>query len=304
MDTNYLQTDDNNHSDIPNSISRSKYNLEDAEIFTRKICVDLAQDSKEFNINSEEIYTKIINYCNNNGRLLYSTITQYIFEISLKDNELTGNMITNISNLLDSHNDKNIVRLWDHINLAVCQTKSLKETDEEFNKKFQKRSPEILESMDKKCSENQTQLISLVAIFTALSFLVFGDLTALQSIFSNINETCLSKVIILALLWGISTFNTIALFIYFICKVSEKGFMRKGEDKTTYFQKYPIVVIGNYILCSLLVCSLWYYFYFHILCKPINIGWPFYIGIGIIIAFISLIGMLVFVFKSKKNSKK
>lgn len=300
MDTNYFLTDDGSHSNKP----KSKYNLESAEAFTRNICASLAKDSQEFNSKAEETYEQIIEYCNNNGRLLYSTITQYIYEISSKGNELTGNMITNASNLLNSHNDKNIFRLFDHINLAVCQTKSLKETDEEFDKKFQKRSPEILENMDKKCSENQTQLISLVAIFTALSFLVFGDLTALQSIFSNINNACLSKIIILALLWGICTFNTIALFIYFICKVSEKGFMRKGEDKVTYFEKYPIVVVGNYILCSLLACSLWYYFYVYVLNESIDIKCSFYVGFTVILTLVLLVGIFVFVYKPKSRSDK
>ena len=303
MDTNYFLTDDVSHSDMP----KSKYNLENAEAFTRKICASLVKDSQEFNDTADTVYNDISTYCNNNGRLLYSTITQFIYEISLKDNEhneLTGNMTTNVSNLLNSHNDKNIVRLWDHINLAVCQTKSLKETDEDFDKKFQKRSPEILEKMDKKCSENQTQLISLVAIFTALSFLVFGDLTALQSIFSNINNACLSKIIILALLWGICTFNTITLFIYFICKVSGKGFICKDEDKVTYFEKYPIVVIGNYILCSLLACSLWYYFYVYVLNKSIDIKGSFYIGFTVILTLVLLVGIFIFVYKPKSRSEK
>ncbi len=281
-----------------------------SELSMIKICECLSKPNDKFN--TAEMNNLLEKHCLEHERLTYSSISKYIFN-NLQCKET---ILSNADKLYSDESireRKIIIKLWDHVNLVVHQIDNLQISNEQFHEKFTSEIPVITDKVNEKLESTNSQLISLVAIFTALSFLVFGNLTSLESIFSNINSACLSKVIILALMWGLYTFNTLVLFIYFVCKVSEKGFMKKEKYRLTYFQKYPIIVIGNYIICSLLTCSSWYYLCVYIIsknklvniiCKDEleNITRIFYMGLVILLIIIVAFGLILFCKKKHGNS--
>lgn len=58
----------------------------------------------------------------------------------------------------------------------------LKQTDEEYDEKFKARISSFKEDMSK---DMNARMITMVAIFTALAFLIFGSISSLDGIFEN-----------------------------------------------------------------------------------------------------------------------
>lgn len=202
-------------------------------------------------------------------RFLYSIVSDFIFKLQ---NDQRPIYLANVELLLLNCPDKSresILKLYDHANLAVNQLSSLKQSDEEFNSKFgdlfsDKINPKI-DDIEKSLrgeakiqieSESKgifNQLISIVSIFTAIAFVVFGGISFLENIFVNINKVSLLKLCIVGSIWGLCILNLIALFMYFIFKLvksNENGFIR--NDK--------VIRTGNILLfCILIISSILYF---------------------------------------------
>lgn len=58
----------------------------------------------------------------------------------------------------------------------------LKQTDEEYDEKFKARISSFKEDMSK---DMNARMITMVGIFTALAFLIFGSISSLDGIFEN-----------------------------------------------------------------------------------------------------------------------
>ena len=86
-----------------------------------------------------------------------------------------------------------------------------------------------------------TQLVSLVAIFTALSFVIFGSINILDNLLNNIKLLPLLKLIFIGNLWMLCMINIFSFFAKIIFKFIEK------EWTLTKF-----VIIGNMILLIIL----------------------------------------------------
>ena len=140
-------------------------------------------------------------------RILYSPISNIIYSAyeNSQEEELLGTLMSNLDALVSYTQDpkviaerkmalrerrnkrivddtqKAILKIWDHVNLANQQYKVLKQTDDEYNEKFNRRISDYKEEMTK---EMNAQLLTMVSIFTALAFLIFGGITSLGNIFS------------------------------------------------------------------------------------------------------------------------
>lgn len=132
----------------------------------------------------------------------------------------------------------------------------LKQSDAEYDEKFQKRIASYKEEMSK---EMNTQLITMVGIFTALAFLIFGSISSLDGIFENVSLP-LFKVISIGLVWGLCVSNMIFVFLYCIGKMTKLNFKANQSSKASIFQRYPIVWWTNFLLMSLLILSAWGWF--------------------------------------------
>ena len=64
--------------------------------------------------------------------------------------------------------------------------------------------------------EMNEQLITLVSIFTALAFLLFGGISSLDNIFSGIDKTSILKLLMIGCIWGICLVNLIFVFLLFL----------------------------------------------------------------------------------------
>ena len=247
-----------------------------------EICDLLFTDSSQFDeINA---FNMIFRYIKCYHRLLYSQISNIVYayyndQTTEEATNALGTMISNIEKIVAytgtqeyeaqkskvnkpqekkiyEDTEKVLIKMWDHVNLAQTQYSGLKQTDEEYRKKFDNSIEPFKENLVK---DMNAQLLTMVSIFTALAFLVFGGISSLGSIFSN-HEIPLLKVIIVGSVWGLCILNLIFVFLFCVGKMTGLNFKSNSEPDTNIVQKYPIVWWSDLIILTILAGSLWAYY--------------------------------------------
>lgn len=269
----------NNKGTAQHELNQDIYSEMSSQMFN--ICEQLSGKwSNDVDKKSENVVRDLEEYLKKHERILYSSISNYIFGLYGDDlseefgDEKIGNMQTNITSVfqyaygdkfksfINSKTEKEkrllkkipaiTLKLLDHINLACQQCSSLKQTDEEYKEKFDKS---IVPFKDKLQKEMNAQLLTLVGIFTALSFLLFGGISSLENIFAGIQTTSILKLIILGCIWGLCLVNLIFVFLFCVAKMTNLPFASTNKDGTTIFKKYPIFWWTNYILVSIFIIA-------------------------------------------------
>lgn len=281
---------------------------EEMESSIRDLCIQLS--SYTFDLSDVEKYEKIIEiivrYVRKHERLMYSVISNYVFVA----NDNIDNMVNNIDIILDysystrfssdmigkfeleeaeiEKSRRIILKINDHIHLAVQQLHNLRISDEEYAKRFEEQMQPVT---NKLVQDMNAQLISLVGIFTAIAFIIFGGISEFNNIFSGLNDTSLLKLLMVGSVWGICLINLVYVFLFCIGKMTGLNFRSVQKSaEATVFQKYPIVWWSNLIVISILIVSTWLYFIMYrtnAVVELLNLSTQWIVGIsGVIIAII------------------
>ena len=270
---NISKTTTNGFQDNPNDAVQEKVDaivkvfnllLEDPDSFDEKIA-----------------FNALHKYIEKYERILYSPLSNIIYNVNNnKDSEvIMGNISTNMDKLvaytvssefttrrnqtkkpesikLLQDTKKAILKIWDHINLAQQQYSVLKQSDEEYQQKFNGLISSYKEDMTKDMSN---QLLTMVSIFTALAFLVFGGISSLDNIFSAHGIPML-KLMCIGTVWGLCILNLIFVFLFCVGKMTKLNFKSTDDPNVSIFQKYPVVWWTDLILVALLIICLWAYY--------------------------------------------
>lgn len=217
------------------------------------------------------------NFSKKHKKLLYSKISSRI--ISCEDNNLIENLTNNISDIIESIKSKEkevktkdsfisvekdcytlFLKFYDHCNLAMTQRAVYLKTESEFKKiatqtesdvknaleEAKREINEQVEQSEQKLNDAEktitTQLVTLVSIFTALSFVIFGGISVLDNLLQNVKTLPVIKTLFIGILWLICMANLFILFTKFICIIINKK-----------FKWVLVVVILNCILIAILV---------------------------------------------------
>ncbi len=189
-------------------------------------------------------------------RFLYSEISNFIYNIEDAERKNLLQNIEKILSLCNKDDFRTILKLYDHVNLAINQL-SLKQGRKEFQEQFkehfdQEISPvweqtkQEIQSASKSIS---SQLISMVSIFTAIAFVVFGGISSLENIFTNINEASILKLCILGSIWGLCLLGLISLFMRFVLILAK-------PDHGDTIQNDRVTILVARILIYTLIISL------------------------------------------------
>lgn len=238
-----------------------------------EICKMLSEETKSFK--AEDFFARINKYVVNNERLLYTHITNYIFLLSeeqfgiLQSNldsviqymgtmEMNGNAPENEdADAERERTQKTIIKIWDHVNLARKQYILFCHKDEDYEKIVDEK----MEMAEAKISkEMNIQLISLVAIFTALSFLVFGGISSLDNIFSGVQDIPIIKLLIIGCIWCFCIMNLIFTFMFFVAKITKLSVRSTDDVNANIIKEYPLVWWSNYVIISVLCLGCWLFF--------------------------------------------
>lgn len=226
---------------------------------SRALCEDLNSRSFE----KDAWIEKIKNFASNpTNRLIYSVISHFIFELD-QDDHLLSNIKEVVKETLsapegeyDLTTKKMIVKLYDHINLAIRQKSLFKQDEQELRDRIKNIvKPEIEEKSSTLTKEITTQLVSLIAIFTALSFIVFGGISSLDSIFQSLQCVMVKKntvlpTLIVAVAWAFCLMNLLFGFMYFVLRIAKSP---TKEETKNIVQRYPAVFLCDMVLLFLLI---------------------------------------------------
>lgn len=239
--------------------------IEDMGTQVDKLCELLSLTSANYDVRNA--FNAIKAYTKEYDRLLYANISNFIFTnytekkittiqsnlISISDYVLSKefeNRITQTNNRnekdLIKQSRKIVLKLYDHVNLANRQYIELKQTDEEYSSRFKENFERDKQELTKEMS---SQLITLVGIFTALAFLIFGGISSLDNIFENIDKIPILKLIIICCVWSLGIVNLVYTFMFCVGKITRLG-----------FNSNKIVKWSNFVLISILVISFWFYY--------------------------------------------
>lgn len=228
----------------------------------------------------EEIYGKLLNkrfdfkkwidsfsaFSAKHERILYSILSGMIL------NEKKENHISNLELNLDVINSKitksdstttDFVKVsedtyklyykfFDHCSLAIAQRRIYNQSDDMSKERTEKIvKQQMQEAIDKRVLEYEKnitgQLIGLISIFTALSFVIFGGINVLESLVDNISKAPEGKLLFLADIWFICMFNVLFVFVKFIAALTSK----KIERLWIYFTIINLVLI----ILLVIICS-------------------------------------------------
>lgn len=224
----------------------------------------------------EKPLEKLKEYIDKYDRLLYTVLSDKIYESFSEIEEKEDLILRNIDILLElcakdivscPHSRKNrelrkrerarkiVLKFKDHTNLAIRQYRSLKQTDEEYIEKFNRQIGSFKENVMK---EITSQLITLVGIFTAIAFILFGGINSFNNIFSIIKETSTLKLIIISCLWIIGMSDIVFIFLLGISKMTNLDIGNKSSDNL--LDKYIWIFWFNAIFFTVFLSCMWIQF--------------------------------------------
>ena len=179
-------------------------------------------------------------------RFLYSQISSEILRETSEDTVtfVMSNVKTIIEKIQrDSHNEKDysisydelnkpvatisqckyklLIKLYDHCNLANTQRAVYNRTKQDIGNLTDETIKQKVGEYEKDIT---TQLISLVSIFTALSFVIFGGISVLDNLLQNVKNLPFMKILLIGDLWFICMSNIFLLFTKFICIMIKRNF--------------------------------------------------------------------------------
>ena len=107
-----------------------------------------------------------------------------------------------------------------------------------------------------------SQLVGLVSIFTALSFLIFGGISSLQNTFNSLSaaanaQNSILPTLIVTLAWAFCLMNLLFGFMYFVLRIVKPPV---SQIQTNIVHRYPVVFLCDYVLLLLFVvlCGSWF----------------------------------------------
>lgn len=209
------------------------------------------------------------------NRLYYSAISNYVFQM---DEQQFTEFLSNLGKIVDYaepyHGDKDgrkrnlyrtIVKFYDHANLAHQQQVTFSSKQDSLREDVKREVADTLEPKISEITKDMTsQLVGMIGIFTALSFIVFGGISSLDSIFGAVQGTLddqgtVLPVLIIAVAWAFCMMNLLFGFMYFVLRITHMSKRLDAKDMNIV-QRYPVVFLCDYVLLAMLVllCGMWF----------------------------------------------
>lgn len=223
-----------NSKSFISSNTKGLQEIKNAKIALEKLFRQLVQT--EFDIKAW--ISDFKSYVSTFDKLYYSVISGIILK-ELDDNSISLILshITAIIEYKDTPNElyKPLLKFYDHCNLAYAQKTVYQQTKIEAETTV---SNALKEKLDDYQKDMTGQLIGLISIFTALAFLVFGSISILDNLLTNVQSQPLFKVLFVADLWLLCMTNMFMIFARVIGK-----FTKIKIEFSLYFWILNIVLV-------------------------------------------------------------
>jgi hypothetical protein len=254
---------------------------------------NLAQDYELDDKKLKNYVTEFKKIYSDKYRHEYSNITRVLF--SLSDDEQRDYLPEKIKNIRDQITDgdvrKSLDKLWDHINLENIRSAELRKISvnaqrqlNTFENKINKTQEDIkddvgeiynkMDEVNKKMESAQISYVSILGIFSSITFALFGGLDILAQVFSKVTNLSDHNTF-----WGImaiggfvafSIFNLLNVLLYSIGRIVNRDIIsiKCGQTCEKYknnicdckwykkiFVKYTYITILNIVFIIFIIAS-------------------------------------------------
>lgn len=253
------------------SAPKQEYKLKEMQDAIDNLCLELSKESCRFK--EYKFIKELIDYINEYERLLYVNVTNYVCRLDEKSFASMQSNIDFVAHYIYSKNFENdfrnedklkrdavkkiVLKLWDHINLARKQFELFAINENKYGEIAKKKVEDSIPNLTK---EMNMKLISLVSIFTALSFLLFGGLSSLDNILDGAKDIPILKLLITGDIWCLCMMNLIFVFMFFVSKLTKLNIKSAEDVNANFIQKYPFIWWSNWVLCSSGIIFGWIYY--------------------------------------------
>jgi hypothetical protein len=207
--------------------------------------------------------------------LPYGAISQFVFNNDSQDFmyfiEKLEEMIFEVVIEEDGDNYKKCLKLLEHLELAQQQRDALFEKQakeierlKRHNVTFIKNASQLRGMSDEikelqETSKNMTtNFITILGIFAAILMGAFGAIQGFTSLFSNAHNLGLGKLLIISSVGASSVVLILFLLLNGIAKLTSKSLSSSSNDKNSFIEKHPtlVIVYGILIFISLIGTAL------------------------------------------------
>lgn len=226
------------------------------------ICSHLSGETALFN--ASDTYQKVEQYIRTHKRWYYSDISNFLFA---SDDEKVGSFMSNLESLqtyayeMQSSKEAKqqvimIDKLWDHANLAQRQIAAFSKKDADIDIHLDEKINSKMGALERELSK---ELISLISLFTALSFVIFGGISSLDNIFEGARSFPIMQVLVIGCVWGLCILNLVFVFVFFVSKLTRLPIASTDRVNANLVQKYPFWIYSNFFILFLLAVFGWLY---------------------------------------------
>lgn len=234
---------------------------------------DMLSHSPEVGMDCDEWIALLETYIvEHRNRIYYSAISNCVFKM---DEQQFSDFLSNMGEVVDyatehSQRDEDwqsedrqdlyrtVIKFYDHANLAHQQQVTFSSKKEALQEDVKNVVNTTLEPKISEITKEMTsQLVGLISIFTALSFIVFGGISSLENMVTSLQGTLKDQqsvlpILILAMAWAFCMMNLLFGFMYFVIRITH---LPKPVDQgaKNVVQRYPVVFLCDYIILALLV---------------------------------------------------
>lgn len=237
------------------------------------ILENLISNFIEIDDNSLKKYADQINgvYSNENFRHSYAEISIFLEKQTYPDQR--DNLVFRIDKLLCYLNDNNysadvvkkVGKLADHIQLEsvrLSRIENIKFISDQIKNQQSSRLDELkknvkkAETLQDELKNINTQLVSVLGIFTGIVISIFGGLSFFSSVFNNINNVGRHRLVFITTLVGFVLFNLTAFMFSALFSLTGKTFSLFPRFSRFYASKALhniIYILSNIVFILILI---------------------------------------------------
>jgi len=268
-------------NDVLIELSRSLHNNEDILAYVEKFRDIYTNGFRHFYSPFFALITRIVDEKGSTGleTLLENLqlIRQKIFE-----NSITDDSFTKTSEAID--------KVYDHLNLEVSRWNEYAASQSELSsikgqitktEQALESAVQKLEKAEIKAASLQTEIITVLSIFSAIVIATVGSFSYISSALAGMQNTHIFKSSIIVLISGLLIFNTIALLMYLVAKITGRSIYAACEtpDCTCINKRGKIKCCGITRIRKRLPYIYWFNVLFLILMFIDTVVWYFSYGL-------------------------
>lgn len=211
------------------------------------ICTSLRKPCEEYS--PAKTIDSINDYMSAGERIIYSEITTIIYAMSPEEQ---GTFNTNLESLMsyvlstDSSTPKQmqdtVIRLWDHVHLAMRQVGNAKEI---LEKSTAETKQSLYDELYKRFKGIEKEYITILGIFSSIIISFVAGITFSTSVLENMHSVGIYRLVLVILLIAFVLLNAINLLVRYI--------FRLNKEESCKFPMWQIDLILAILLLLLLV---------------------------------------------------